>query len=380
MAAISPLQGISRRTFVLGGLATALAAPLAGALPARAMAGEPAGYIDLTNADIQRRVNVFVSNFTESDLGEFDRVAVNADQLAWYALVHRWLNYPDQFLDAPGITPGWPDDSLGNLRVAAADVDATVQAYFGIPMDFSQLGSVAATPGNRVAYASSPILAADGYVYYAAQDGLGVATGVGLATRAWQVGDATWEVQVDEFGGDYRDENTGALLYSVYVDPQYYTDFTRDAAGIMATIGVDGPSAHHVATVEVVLDADGLWDYKLVSMHQTWPVIAPPAPEPPVETITITAEGIWQTNAGQQLSWRLQVNADGTYSETYQGVTGTWVADAATPGAYMFYSHAKLGQRQTVFRLVVFDDNTASLTVWAPQKLSGATADLTRVQ
>ena len=380
MAAASPSQGITRRSFVLGSLAAALASPLAGALPSRGLAGEPAGYIDLGNADIQRRVNVFVSNFTESDLGEFDRATASADQLAWYALVHRWLNYPDQFYDRPGITAGWPADSPGNLRLAAADVDATVQAYFGIPMDFSKLGSISPTPGNAVAYASSPMLGPDGYVYFAAQDGLGVATGVGLATRAWQIGDATWEVQVDEFGGDYVDENTGELLYSVYVDPQYYTDFTRDAAGIMATIGVAGPSAHHVATVEVIMDSDGLWDYKLVDMHQTWPVIEPPQPEPIIETINITAEGIWQTNAGQALSWRLQVNADGTYSESYQGVSGIWVADAATPGAYMFYSHAKLGQRQTVFRMVVFDNNTASLTVWAPQSLSGTSADLTRAQ
>ena len=172
--------------------------------------------LDLCQPADYEMVNVFLSNFSEVDMGNLgSNHAADVQEIVRFAVMHIGLNSSGQWEYAP-TTDGWPGIPGGsmaggvngkrNVRVSADRVQEIVQRYFGHGVDFSAIDRYNSTGW---------CIYEDGYVYFGVTNGTGVPMGVALAYDVDENRDGSLNVFFDVYGpGAYRVSDEGLYACS----------------------------------------------------------------------------------------------------------------------------------------------------------------------
>lgn len=223
-------------------------------------AGGQAGGIDLSDDDDRRKVNLFLSNFTE--IGFYASSSTEPEEPYVYGLLdsfraaqfgvyHAAYNSPDSWEYCSGTESPWfpVTDSSGydgvdngyNVRIPADTVERAVSSFLKIDFDASQLTGDFHYEG--------------GYVYFRVTNGMGIPQGVAYATAVEDTGDGHYRITFDVYGGSesFYDVQDGAL-------------YSMSAEELKARFGTNGPTSVGEAVVEMGSE-DDLAPYRLISYY-----------------------------------------------------------------------------------------------------------------
>ncbi len=186
--------------------------------------------LDLSNADDYLAVNIFLSNFSELNMGELSSDS-DIEELVRFAIFHCGLNSASDW-ESKEDASEYSDVGNGicNIRISSARVDEIIQRYFGFTLDYSELSD------------SESFFYQDDYIYFVSTNGI-LPAGVALAYDLESLGNNRFEIDFNIYSsGDMYDVSDQSLYSS-----------TPDE--LMQIFGVDAPYGTGTATVQLVEDS-----------------------------------------------------------------------------------------------------------------------------
>ena len=147
----------------------------------------------LTNAAARNSYNLFLSNFTETGMGNIENTATaDATELVRFALSHDGINSPGNWESATG--------EYKTNRELATRIDELVWRYMGATVNYGDLSG------------GKPFTRYDDYVYFNPADVATSPQGVASVTGSERIGSKMFKVYFSVYSGSY--DATDQSLYS----------------------------------------------------------------------------------------------------------------------------------------------------------------------
>lgn len=189
--------------------------------------------VDISDPDMYRKLNIFLSNFSESHFGNFSIEAPDYSMLARFAFTYAWINNQSLIEDCDISLM----ETLGvNSRISEANINKVMNRFFGDSI--SAVGITNACMG--------------GYYYDIVTNGV-YGYGFTLADSVTDLGENRFEVQFHTYEVPNAecptyDSSSGSAVYSAHPDslpepsymPGYQYVATPGSAVIEATQKEDG--------------------------------------------------------------------------------------------------------------------------------------------